>query len=74
MTDTSDDLRGGFYGPGIIDPLDIIAKHEAMNQRLRARIYELEAELALMRGSMAPTPQPDEPATITHDVPPNAPR
>lgn len=97
----------GFYGPGLIDPLDIIAKHEATiewlradNTRLRdenselviegykrdtqtivestadllARIAELEAHVAIARGSLAPTPAPDEPVTITHDVPPNAPR
>jgi hypothetical protein len=43
------------------------------NRRLRARILELEAELAITHGSLA-QPTPDEAATIVHDVPPNAPR
>jgi hypothetical protein len=42
-------------------------------ERLRARILELEAELAITHGSLA-QPTPDEPATYVHDVPPNAPR
>ena len=41
---------------------------------LRVRVVELEAELARLRGSMAPPPPPDEPGVVTHDVPPNAPR
>jgi BMFP domain-containing protein YqiC len=41
--------------------------------RLRARIAELEAELATMRGSMAPPPAPDEPTRYVHNVPPDAP-
>jgi uncharacterized protein YigA (DUF484 family) len=45
------------------------------NHRLRARILELEAELAITHGTLAqPTLTPDGPATIVHDVPPNAPR
>lgn len=36
-------------------------------------IGTLRAALALARGSMAPPPQPDEPAQIT-DAEPNAPR
>jgi len=44
-------------------------------ERLRARITELEAAHAVARGSLAqPTPTPDEPMTIVHDVPPSAPR
>ena len=42
-------------------------------ERLRARILELEAEQAITHGTLA-QPAPDEPATIVHDVPPNAPR
>ena len=42
-------------------------------ERLRARINELEAAAAVTRGTLA-APTPDEPATYTHDVPPNAPR
>jgi hypothetical protein len=43
-------------------------------ERLRDIIAELEARAAIARGSLALLPAPDEPATITHDVPPNAPR
>jgi CO/xanthine dehydrogenase FAD-binding subunit len=42
-------------------------------ERLRARVTELEAELAITHGSLT-RPEPDEPATYVHDVPPNAPR
>jgi hypothetical protein len=42
-------------------------------ERLRARILELEAELTITHGSLT-RPEPDEPATYVHDVPPNAPR
>lgn len=54
---------------------DIPSLAEAMEEirRLRARIVALESEIAMLRGTLA-QPQPDEPATITHDVPPNAPR
>ena len=49
--------------------------HEARDEieRLRARVTELEAELAITHGTLA-KPTPDEPATYVHDVPPNAPR
>jgi len=60
MTDDSKDAR--------------ITIMQAEIERLRAIIAEMQAEAAIARGSLAPTPQPDEPATITHDVPPNAPR
>jgi hypothetical protein len=60
MTDTSDDAR--------------IAIMTAEIERLRAIIARMEAEAAIARGSLALPSQPDEPATITHDVPPNAPR
>ena len=47
---------------------------EAENNLLRARIAELEAELAISHGSLArPTLTPDEAPTITHNVPPSAP-
>jgi hypothetical protein len=42
-------------------------------ERLRARILELEAEQAITHGTLA-QPTSDEPTTIVHDVPPNAPR
>ena len=60
MTDTSDDAR--------------IAIMQAEIERLRDLVARLEAEAAIARGSLALPPQPDEPGTITHDVPPNAPR
>lgn len=40
--------------------------------RLRARITELEAELAALTGSVA-KPAADEPTNYAHNVPPNAP-
>jgi hypothetical protein len=51
-----------------------IAIMTAEIERLRDIIARLEAEAAITRGSLALPPQPDEPATIVHDVPPNAPR
>jgi hypothetical protein len=51
-----------------------LAIMQAEIERLRDIIAEMQAEAAIARGSLAPTPAPDEPATITHDVPPNAPR
>ena len=47
-------------------------KHDEATS-LRARITVLEAEIAMLRGTLA-QPQPDEPGTITHNAPPNAPR
>ena len=41
--------------------------------RLLRRIVELEAQLAATLGTVA-RPALDEPATITHDIPPSAPR
>jgi hypothetical protein len=40
---------------------------------LQMRVLTLEAELALLRGSLA-RPDPDEPAQITHNHPSDAPR
>ena len=60
MTDDSKDAR--------------IAIMQAEIERLRDLVARLEAEAAIARGSLALPPQPDEPAVITHDVPPNAPR
>jgi chromosome segregation ATPase len=40
----------------------------------KARVLELEAEIATMRGSLAPHPADDEPGNYTHDVAPSAPR
>ena len=62
------------------DPRDklALAQHatlvEAMAEieRLHARIAELEAIVTVGRGTMG-TLEPDEPATITHDILPSAP-
>jgi len=40
--------------------------------KLRQRVVYAEAALASVLGSMAP-PTPDEPASFTWDIPPNAP-
>jgi uncharacterized coiled-coil protein SlyX len=53
---------------------DNVAELLAEITRLRARVVELEAELATMRGTLAPHPADDEPGNYTHDVPPSAPR
>ena len=47
---------------------------QAQNEWLHARITELEAELAMLRGTVARQVEDDRPAVIHHDVPPNAPR
>lgn len=49
-----------------------LAEALAEIERLRARILELEAELAITHGSLT-RPEPDEPATYVHDVKPSAP-
>ena len=56
------------------DPITPVAECLAEIERLRARIRELEADLALLRGSLAPHPADDEPGNYTHDVAPSAPR
>ena len=55
------------------DDIPSLAEATAEIRRLRVRIMEYEAIAAAAAGTLA-QPQPDEPATITHDVPPNAPR
>ena len=60
MTDDSTDAR--------------LAVAIAEIERLRAIIAELEVQAAIARGSLASHPTPDEPATVTHDIQPNAPR
>ena len=49
------------------------AELQAELQQLRARVLELEAEVFMLRGTMA-KPETDEPTTYAHDVLPNAPR
>ena len=56
------------------DPITPVGEALAEIERLRARIRELEADLALLRGSLAPHPADDEPTRFIHDVKPNAPR
>ena len=51
---------------------DRLAEMAAEIERLRARVAELEAIVAVGRGTMGML-MPDEPTTITHDIPPSAP-
>jgi cell division septum initiation protein DivIVA len=49
----------------------------AENERLRARVLDLEAKVAILCGSLAKRavmPEDEQPAIIHHDVKPNAPR
>ena len=48
---------------------------EAETDRLRARILEIEAIITVGAGTMGTLqqPTPDEPTTITHNIPPSAP-
>jgi cell division septum initiation protein DivIVA len=49
----------------------------AENERLRGRVLDLEAKVAILCGSLAKRavmPEDDQPAIIHHDVKPNAPR
>jgi cell division septum initiation protein DivIVA len=57
----------------IDDAMALLQQMHRENEELRALITELEAELALLRGSLA-RPDPDEPAQITHNHPSDAPR
>lgn len=55
---------------------DTILSHaEALAEikRLRARVTELEAAIAVFVGTVANPPPPDEPASFTGNLPPNAP-
>ena len=45
-----------------------------LHATLDDRMIRQEAELATMRGSIAPHPADDEPGNYTHDVAPSAPR
>jgi hypothetical protein len=44
------------------------------NEDLRRRVIELEAELALLRGTPGSSPTSETLTEYTHDVPPDAPR
>ena len=54
---------------------DRLAEMAAEIERLRARVAQLEALVTVGAGTMGTLqqPTPDEPATITHDIPPSAP-
>jgi hypothetical protein len=54
------------------EPIPSLAEAMAEIRRLRARIAELETELAVIAGTLA-QPTDDEPARYTHDLPPSAP-
>jgi uncharacterized protein involved in exopolysaccharide biosynthesis len=43
-------------------------------ERLRARVTALEAEIAVMRGTLSRYDEPDDQPIIVHDCPPDAPR
>jgi chromosome segregation ATPase len=67
---------------------DIEAENEVLRAKINRLVEEIrhlratlddrmirqDAELATMRGSLAPHPADDEPARFTHDVAPSAPR
>lgn len=55
------------------DDIPSLAEAMAEIRRLRARNVELEAQLVVTLGAFG-LPKSDEPATVTHDIPPNAPR
>jgi len=51
-----------------------LAEALAEIERLRARILELEAVAAVMRGTVMGTLQHEEPFSVIHDVAPTTPR
>lgn len=57
---------------GSSDAIPSLTEAMVENRRLRARILELEAELAATRGTLE-HPTPGEPTRITHNIPPSAP-
>jgi hypothetical protein len=54
------------------EPIPSLAEAMAGIRRLRARVVELEAELAVIAGTLA-KPWDDGPARYTHNLPPSAP-
>ena len=54
---------------------DRLAEMAAEIERLRSRVTELEAIVTVGAGTMGTLqqPTPDEPATITRNIPPSAP-
>jgi len=55
--------------------VDERARLLAENERLRGRVLDLEAKVAILCGSLAKRAvEDDQPAIIHHDVKPNAPR
>jgi regulator of replication initiation timing len=57
---------------GLIERLREEIRH--LRATLDDRMIRQDAEIATMRGSMAPHPADDEPGNYTHDVAPSAPR
>jgi hypothetical protein len=51
-----------------------MSDHSEEIERLRARVLELEAENAILRGTLSRYDAPDDQPIIVHDVPPDAPR
>jgi hypothetical protein len=56
------------------DAIGLLYETLEENDRLRARVLALEAEVAVMRGTLARHGAPDDQPMIIHDVPGNAPR
>jgi len=69
LKDACADLKGAH---ALIERLREEIRH--LRATLDDRMIRQEAEIATMRGSMAPHPADDEPGNYTHDVPPSAPR
>jgi hypothetical protein len=79
-TGTDDDgvpLNDGNAIGMLYDTLEENKRLLAENERLRDRVLDLEAKLAILCGSLAKRavmPEDEQPAVIHHDVPPSAPR
>jgi hypothetical protein len=59
------------------EPVNERTRLLAENERLRGRVLDLEAKVAILCGSLARRavmPEDEQPAVIHHDVEPNAPR
>ena len=51
-----------------------MSDHSEEIELLRARLLELEAENAVLRGTLSRYDEPDDQPIIVHDCPPDAPR
>jgi hypothetical protein len=61
----------------LTEPVNERTRLLAENERLRGRVLDLEAKVAILCGSLARRavmPEDEQPAVIHHDVEPNAPR